>query len=192
MQALVVVTYIEDKGLKVSVYCMKALFPGRFQPFHLGHLHAMKKILEKYDSVLIAIGSSDASRQRANPFSFDERKEMITGVLRKENILGRCEIVGMPDTPDDKKWVEEIKKYNFDVVITGNKWTRECLEDDYEIITPDFLEPEKYNATRIRNIIRLRGDWDFLVPDEIYGFVKRKLGSGEVKIEGAVEKSLDW
>ena len=171
---------------------MKALFVCRLQPFHNGHLHAIKKILDKYESVLIAIGSSNASRQRENPFSFDERREMITEVLEKENILYKCKIVGVPDITDDKKWVEEIEKYDFDVVVTGNDWTRRCLEANYETVSPDFLEPEKYNATRIRNIIRLRGEWKFLVPYEVYDFVKRKLDSGEVKIDGKPEKNKDW
>ena len=171
---------------------MKALFVCRLQPMHNGHLHAIKKILDKYDSVLIAIGSSDASRQRANPFSFDERKQMITEVLKRENLLDRCEIVGIPDVHDDEKWAEEIEKHEFDVVVTGNDWTRRCLQTDYEIISPDFLEPEKYNATRIRNIIRLRGSWEHLVPKEIYDFVKRKLDSGDVKIDGKAEDIKDW
>lgn len=158
----------------------------------MGHLHAIKKILEKYDSVLIAIGSSDASRQRANPFSFDERREMLGIILKKENLLARCEIVGIPDIGDDKKWAEEIEKHEFDVVVTGNDWTKRCLEYDYEIVPPDFLEPEKYNATRIRNIIRLRGEWKFLVPKEVYGFVKKKIDSGEVKIDGKPEENKDW
>ncbi len=171
---------------------MIALFVCRLQPFHLGHLHAIKKILEKYDSILIAIGSSDVSRQRMNPFSFEERKKMLTEVLTKENLISRCEIVGISDIPDDKKWAEEIEKYDFVAVVTGNDWTKKCLQDDYEITEPDFLEPEKYNATRIRNIIRLRGKWDFLVPKEVYEFVTTKLKTGEVKIEGSVEKTADW
>lgn len=171
---------------------MIALFVCRLQPLHFGHLHAIKKILEKYEFVLIAIGSSDASRQRSNPFSFDERKEMLTIVLKKENLLARCEIVGIPDIADDKKWTEEMEKHEFDVVVTGNNWTKKCLEGDYEIISPDFLEPEKYNATRIRNIIRLRGEWKFLVPEGVYEFVKRKLDSGEVRIDGPVEEIKDW
>ncbi|MBI2085015.1 MAG: nicotinamide-nucleotide adenylyltransferase [Candidatus Aenigmarchaeota archaeon] len=171
---------------------MIALFVGRFQPFHLGHLHAIKKILEKYDNILIAIGSANASRQRSNPFSFDERKKMAEVVLKEENIFEGCKIVGLPDIPDDKKWAEEIEKYDFDVVVTGNDWTKKCLEKDYKIAAPDFLEPEKYNATRIRNIIRLRGEWKHLVPEEVYEFVTKKLKSGEVKIDGVVEKTADW
>ncbi|MBI3413232.1 MAG: adenylyltransferase/cytidyltransferase family protein [Candidatus Aenigmarchaeota archaeon] len=171
---------------------MIALFVCRLQPMHKGHLHAIKKILEKYDSVLIAVGSSNASRQRSNPFSFPERKQMTTEVLEKEGLLDKCKIIGIPDIPDDEKWAEEIKKYDFDVVVTGNDWTRKCLEADYEIVLPDFLEPEKYNATRIRNIIRLRGSWDHLVPQSVYEFVKKMLDSGEAKIDGVVEKTMDW
>ncbi len=170
---------------------MIALFVARLQPFHLGHLHAIKKILEKYDFILIAIGSSNASRQRPNPFSFEERKSMLIKVLTRENLIYRCKIVGVPDMADDE-WTGEIKQYEFDVVVTGNDWTKKCLRGDYEITEPDFLEPAKYNATRIRNIIRLRGSWDFLVPEEVYEFVINKLKNGDVKIDGPVETSSEW
>ncbi len=171
---------------------MKALFVCRLQPLHNGHLHAIKKILEKYDSVLIAIGSSQASRERSNPFSFSERKEMLERVLKKEKLIENCEIVGMPDFYDDKKWAEDAEKHEFDVVVTGNEWTRRCLSPEYRIEAPDFLEPEKYNATRIRNLIRQDRDWKDLVPKEVFGFVEKKLDSGEVKIEGKTEKAGDW
>lgn len=34
----------------------RGLFVGRFQPFHLGHLHVIKELLEKVDELIIAIG----------------------------------------------------------------------------------------------------------------------------------------
>ena len=37
------------------------LYVGRFQPFHLGHLEAIKHILKKVDTVIIAIGSAQYS-----------------------------------------------------------------------------------------------------------------------------------
>ncbi|MBI4176957.1 MAG: adenylyltransferase/cytidyltransferase family protein [Candidatus Aenigmarchaeota archaeon] len=171
---------------------MIALFVCRLQPMHNGHLHAIKKILGKYGSVLVAIGSSNVSRQRANPFSFEERKEMLTSVLGKENLLGLCRIVGIPDIGNDGLWAKEFEKYGFEVVVTGNDWTKRCLSPGHKTEDPDFLEPEKYNATRIRNIIRLRGEWKFLVPGEVYAFVKKKLDSGEVKIDGELEKTTRY
>lgn len=45
-----------------------ALFVGRFQPFHLGHLKVIKDILKKNDFIVIAIGSSDEKNTDKNPF----------------------------------------------------------------------------------------------------------------------------
>lgn len=54
---------------------MKALFIGRFQPFHSGHLDAIKQISE--DEIIIGVGSSQYSGTEDNPHSFEERKKMI-------------------------------------------------------------------------------------------------------------------
>ena len=171
---------------------MRALFVARMQPLHLGHLYAIKKILDKYDSVLIAIGSSQASRERSNPFSFEERKEMLTAVLKSEKILDRCDVAGIPDVNDDAVWRGLIEKYDFDVVITGNNWTRRCLSPDYRVEMPDFLEPKKYNATRIRNLIRQGRYWKGLVPGKVFDFAAEKIRSGKLKMEGKNEKADDW
>jgi len=56
---------------------MKALFIGRFQPFHKGHLLFLKSIYTQYDKIIIGIGSSQYSNSLDNPFSYDERKMMI-------------------------------------------------------------------------------------------------------------------
>ena len=42
----------------------RALFIGRFQPFHNAHLADIKKILKENDEVLIAIGSSQEKTQK--------------------------------------------------------------------------------------------------------------------------------
>ncbi|MBI4181811.1 MAG: adenylyltransferase/cytidyltransferase family protein, partial [Candidatus Aenigmarchaeota archaeon] len=34
---------------------MRALFVGRFQPLHLGHLHAILRILEAAEGAVIAV-----------------------------------------------------------------------------------------------------------------------------------------
>ena len=54
---------------------MKALFIGRFQPFHNGHLKVVQEILKEFDEVIIGIGSSKYSGTLDNPFSGEERKK---------------------------------------------------------------------------------------------------------------------
>ena len=56
---------------KVYVYI------GRFQIPHFGHESVMKHAINEGDEVLILIGSSNTPRSRKNPFSFEERKEMV-------------------------------------------------------------------------------------------------------------------
>ena len=65
----------------------KYIFAGRFQPFHNGHLEAIKWIIaETGEEVLIAIGSLQEYSTKNNPFLFKERKEMIEISLEKEGI----------------------------------------------------------------------------------------------------------
>ena len=47
---------------------------GRFQPFHLGHLEAIKFALSKVEHLHVGIGSSNKSHEKRNPFTADERK----------------------------------------------------------------------------------------------------------------------
>ena len=53
---------------------MNGLLIGRFQPFHLGHLDALRFALSKVDKLWIGLGSSNKPLQKNNPFSAEERK----------------------------------------------------------------------------------------------------------------------
>mgnify|MGYP001262099234 CR=1 FL=1 len=46
-----------------------ALFIGRFQPFHKGHLSALRWIAAKSSKVIVAIGSAQKSFEPDNPFT---------------------------------------------------------------------------------------------------------------------------
>ena len=52
---------------------------GRFQPFHKGHAYLVEAALEKGPTV-IAIGSSQAESSMDNPWSADEREEIMSSV----------------------------------------------------------------------------------------------------------------
>lgn len=53
------------------------IFIGRFQPFHHGHEFVVKEALKKAHRVIMLIGSANSPRTIKNPFTFDERAEMI-------------------------------------------------------------------------------------------------------------------
>jgi cytidyltransferase-like protein len=77
-----------------------AVFVGRFQPFHRGHLQVVERALEQARHVLIVVGSADAAR-RADliPFTADERREMILGCLDAAD-RARVTIHPLPDLSD--------------------------------------------------------------------------------------------
>lgn len=58
-----------------------AVFIGRFQPFHNGHLTVVKEALRQAKRVLILIGSANMPRTVRNPFTWEERCEMIMDSL---------------------------------------------------------------------------------------------------------------
>ncbi|WP_228546726.1 nicotinamide-nucleotide adenylyltransferase [Hyperthermus butylicus] len=59
----------------------RVLFFGRFQPFHLGHLEAVKWLYERYQEVVILVGMADESHTWLNPFTAGERLLMIRAAL---------------------------------------------------------------------------------------------------------------
>lgn len=50
---------------------------GRFQPFHSAHLEIVKRATALADQIVIIVGSSFQPRTYKNPFTFEERRDMI-------------------------------------------------------------------------------------------------------------------
>ena len=71
----------------------RALFVGRFQPFHNGHIHAIGEILEESDELIIVVGSAQMSHEPDNPFTAGERLEMIR-LADRRGITRQCLTTG--------------------------------------------------------------------------------------------------
>jgi len=85
----------------------KALFIGRFQPFHNGHFEAIKKLLKKYKEVVVVIGSSEDSFTKENPFTCGERVDMIRACFPGRD-LAKLIVVPVPDLNDNTVWVDHV------------------------------------------------------------------------------------
>jgi bifunctional NMN adenylyltransferase/nudix hydrolase len=58
-----------------------AVFIGRFQPFHLGHLAVVEHALKNAERVLILVGSANVARDTRNPFTYEERATLIDQII---------------------------------------------------------------------------------------------------------------
>ncbi len=175
---------------------MRGLFIGRFQPFHLGHLKALKWILSNVDEVIIAIGSANIALTFKNPFTAGERIEMITRVLKSENILDRVYICSVPDTIGDVHtiWPSYLRHWcpEFDVVYTNDLLSQICLEYakvSYSEIP--FFDRERYSGTYIRTLMAHRDDkWRELVPKDVADFIDRVNGVERIVRLAKIEKII--
>ena len=64
----------------------RGLYVGRFQPFHLGHLDAIKYALKEVDELVIVIGSAQYSHNVNNPFTAGERLVMVRQALLEAGV----------------------------------------------------------------------------------------------------------
>lgn len=158
----------------------RGLFIGRFQPFHLGHLQDIKNALKDADELIIGIGSSNERHTKENPFTVEERIEMIDLVL-PANDIGNYTVFPIPDFHDDKKWLEHIETLlpEFDVVYTGNKWTERCFKGRFKVKKVNMLEG--ISATVIRHRMIKNEDWQSLVPKEVVDYLSKIKGVERVK-----------
>ncbi|RUW57173.1 bifunctional nicotinamide-nucleotide adenylyltransferase/Nudix hydroxylase [Mesorhizobium sp. M8A.F.Ca.ET.021.01.1.1] len=85
------------------------VFIGRLQPFHRGHEHVVREALKQVDKLVILIGSAGAARSDRNPWTFDERREMIKRCFPWE--VSNDKIVFQPihDHPSDERWITDVR-----------------------------------------------------------------------------------
>ena len=168
-----------------SVLClfMKALFIGRFQPFHNGHLKVIEASAKKFDEIIIGIGSSQYSDTQENPFTAAERKIMIEKSLRKIGVKN-YRIILIPDIHNPPRWVDHVLSIfsNFDVVVTNNLLTKKLFtEKGFKVLKTELYKKDKYSGKEIRRKIVKGENWKNLVPSEIYDFIKKIDGTERLK-----------
>lgn len=82
---------------------------GRFQPFHIGHLHSVGVAASQVDKLYILVGSANACRSIKNPWTYQERVNTIRSKLWSNHITN-VEFVPLNDYPyNDTQWIADVR-----------------------------------------------------------------------------------
>jgi nicotinamide-nucleotide adenylyltransferase len=153
----------------------RGLYVGRFQPFHLGHLSAIKEVLEEVEELVIVIGSAQYSHNSSNPFTAGERLVMVRRALKDAGIdYSRLWVVPVPDVHLHMLWVSALEGYtpSFNVVYSNEPLTRRLfMEAGYKVKSIRFFERKLYTSTLVRERMLKDESWTALVPKSVADFI---------------------
>ncbi len=90
------------------------VFIGRFQPFHYGHAKVIEHALGLAEKVIVLVGSANTARSFYNPFTWQERREVIQAWMPEEvSQLDTKRLIIEPlndHTYSDTGWIMEVQK----------------------------------------------------------------------------------
>lgn len=119
------------------------VFIGRFQPFHNEHKRVLDKAMEMSKHVLVLVGSAGSARTIKNPFTFNERRDMIRDNYPHYMFEGgNGQVYAKPEFVEPKLIIKPIfdKKYN------DTAWVKQ-VQDTVKKVARNVANPGK--AARI-------------------------------------------
>ncbi len=169
----------------------RGLYVGRFQLFHNGHIGVIKYIdsQQDIDEIIIGIGSSQydnlnkspAEAWSRNPFTFEERKEMIKKSL--EGIVSKpYSIVAVPDLHNYPLWLQRLEENlpKFQKVFTSVEYEwKYFLSRGYEV--SNLPKIPDISGTMIRAMLNNGEDISSYVPPGTQQVLERIAGAERVR-----------
>lgn len=141
---------------------------GRFQPFHHGHALLIKAAEEWRRSnapemtLVIAIGSSNRPESIENPWSSQERVEMIDSWLNEVGYID-VSIVSIPDIEDPPNWVSHAENYHgpAGVFFTSDNPSAELYESaGWPVVLTSMEQRGNFEGWRVRETARMMSTVD--------------------------------
>ena len=163
----------------------RGLYVGRFQPFHIGHLDAIKYALRDVDELVVVIGSAQYSHNSNNPFTAGERLVMIHRALVEAGVdISKLWIVPVPDVHLHMLWVSAVEGYTpkFNVVFSNEPLTRRLFtEAGYPVKNLPLFDRKQYISTLIREKMVMGDSWTELVPKAVADFINEIDGVNRIR-----------
>ncbi len=154
---------------------VRAIFPGSFDPITNGHLDVVRRAINLFDELIIAVGRSPIKNQLFTP---QERVEMI------QELIG--DMPGVIVESFEGLMVEYATRRKANVVLRG---LRSLTDVQYEfqlamtnravagIETIFIMTSERYgftSSTLIREVASLGGDLSNLIPENVHRRLKER------------------
>jgi bifunctional NMN adenylyltransferase/nudix hydrolase len=140
-----------------------AVYVGRYQPFHFGHLALLRHALELAPTVVLVIGSAWQARTPKNPLSWQERAEMAKLALTPEE-RERVKFLPVRDYYDESRWVRAVQRGVADIV--GDPAASVALVGHYKDATSEYLRA--FQGWTVISVERVPGADGTALRDALY------------------------
>ncbi len=162
---------------KMSEMQKTAVFPGSFDPFTIGHESIVRRAVDLFDKVIIAVGYNS---EKGGYFPLEKRIEWIENVFRDEPVVEITWYSGLTvDFCREKKALYILRglrtsaDFEFERAIAQVNNAMDCnIETVFFLTRPEHTP---INSTIVRDIIRHGGDASRFVPEGV--------NLGEYKLE---------
>lgn len=163
----------------------RGIYVGRFQPFHKGHLYAVKEVLKEVNELIIGIGSAQESHTLDNPFTAGERMLMIRSALVEDGIdLCRVYIVPLPDIAMNHVWVRYVSMLvpPFHVAYSNNSLVMRLFKEAGYAVKPiPLYDRRRFSGKKIRELMLKGGSWEELVPHSVAKIINEIDGISRIR-----------
>ncbi len=146
----------------------RAIFPGSFDPFTLGHYDVISRGIPLFDEVVVAIGVNGSKKYM---FTLEERKRFIEEAFADEPKIKVVTYSGLT--------VDFCKEINANFILRGLRnpadfefekaiaHTNRKLSSIETVFLLTASSTSFISSSIVRDVIRNNGDYTILVPDTV-------------------------
>ena len=146
----------------------KAIFPGSFDPFTLGHLDILKRSLPLFDEIVVGVGNNI---EKKTMFSVDERISFIKNCfLKKQKIsvksydgltIDFCKEIGANFIV---RGIRNNGDFEFEKAIARTNRKLSKIETVFLLTS---AKTSFISSSIVRELILNKGDFNLLVPESV-------------------------